>query len=336
MDNKVNYALIGFLVIILSLIFVATLLWLGVRADKKEYKTYVVYMKESVSGLNKNAAVKYQGVDVGSVYAISFTPKRPGEVQLLLKIEEGTPLRADATATLASQGLTGLAYIELDGGTSENLLPMDSPYPEIKSKPSLFVRLDTAVSELVDNADGLAEVARNLLAGLKQLSQEAQSLVSKENQEAVAETLHNIRRITDNLARQTDRFDQITQSTEMTLKNSEKITAVLPDLLTQLQYNLAAFSRTADSITQTSDSVNVVVKQSQQDIKKTTAAIAETANHLNQDMSKITREIVPQFSLLLSELQSVTRSFNEFNRELKRQPDMLIFGRERPPAGPGE
>lgn len=336
MDSKVNYALVGFFVILLSLILVATVLWLSVGTEQKVYHTYVLYIKESVSGLNENAQVKYQGVDVGTVRDISFVPERPGEVRLLLKIEERTPLRADATATLASQGLTGLAYIELDGGISPEPLPDAFPYPEIKSKPSLFVRLDTAVSELVDNADGLAKVAQDLLAGLQGLAEEAQLLVSKENQEAVADTLHNIRRISTNLARQSDHFDNIVQSTEITMKHGERISAALPKLLEQIQISLISFTHTADSITRTSDSVNHVVEQSQRDIKQTTTAVANAATSLNADISSITRDMAPQISLLLKDLQALTRSFSEFSRELKRQPDMLIFGRQRPPPGPGE
>jgi phospholipid/cholesterol/gamma-HCH transport system substrate-binding protein len=336
MDSKVNYALIGFFVILLSLILVVTILWLSVGTERKIYNTYVVYIKESVAGLNENAPVKYQGVDVGTVQDISFVPQRPGEVRLFLKIEQGTPLRKDASATLASQGLTGLAYIELDGGKAKEPLPDEAPYPEIESKPSLFVRLDTAVSKLVENADGLAKVADNLLEGLKELAEEAQVLVSKENQQAVADTLHNVQRITTNVAAQSDQLDAIFVSTRVTLKNSERISAALPDLLAQLQTSLAAFARTADSITRTSDSVNTVVAQSQKDIKATTTAVADAATSLNTDISRITREMVPQISALLTDLKLLTRSFNEFSQSLQRQPDMLIFGREQPPPGPGE
>ena len=77
MDSKVNYALIGLLVIILSILLVAVILWLSVGTEQKVHDTYQAYIQESVSGLNRKAPVKYRGVEVGYVRDISLIPDRP-------------------------------------------------------------------------------------------------------------------------------------------------------------------------------------------------------------------------------------------------------------------
>ena len=72
MDSKVNNTLVGLFVIILSIALVASILWLSVSTDNKYYNTYQIYMQESVSGLNRQAAVKYRGVEVGTVRDIAL------------------------------------------------------------------------------------------------------------------------------------------------------------------------------------------------------------------------------------------------------------------------
>ena len=63
MEERVNYALIGLFVVVLSTVFVGVVTWLAAAGDEKTYDTYVAYTAESVSGLSPKAAVKYRGVD---------------------------------------------------------------------------------------------------------------------------------------------------------------------------------------------------------------------------------------------------------------------------------
>jgi len=169
MESKANYAFVGLFVILLGMALVASILWLSVGIEKKSYQTYQVYIQESVSGLNKKAYVKYRGVEVGYVRDIALVPERPNEVLVLLDIEQGVPLKQDTLALLSIQGLTGLAYVELTGGSLDALPPVRKPgqdYPELKTQPSLFVRLDTGVSDLLDNLNNVSKTANHFLSNL--------------------------------------------------------------------------------------------------------------------------------------------------------------------------
>ena len=122
MDAKINYAAVGVFVLALCTIFIASILWLAVGAgNKRDYDLYRSIINESVAGLNIDAPVKYLGVNVGKVQKIQLDPANPQEVHLLFAIEKGTPIREDTEAVLKTQGLTGIAYVELSGGTSDSL-----------------------------------------------------------------------------------------------------------------------------------------------------------------------------------------------------------------------
>ena len=114
-----NYSVVGAFVLILGALLIAGVLWLASGgALQKSYNQYLAIADESVAGLNLNAPVKYNGVDVGKVRKIWLDPVNPQRVILLFAIERGTPIKEDTIAVLKTQGLTGIAYVELSGGAA--------------------------------------------------------------------------------------------------------------------------------------------------------------------------------------------------------------------------
>jgi hypothetical protein len=61
--------------------------------DRATGDTYQTYMTESLAELNRNAPVKYRGVDVGRVRKIALAPGNVQQVELTLDVERGTPIR---------------------------------------------------------------------------------------------------------------------------------------------------------------------------------------------------------------------------------------------------
>jgi phospholipid/cholesterol/gamma-HCH transport system substrate-binding protein len=141
MEPKVNYTLVGLFVVLFTAALVGVVLWLGNGEYRTSYDRYYAYMQESVSGLSVNSPVKYRGVEVGRVKEIVLNPDNPEEVRLTMDIARGTPVKADTLAVLDTQGLTGLAIVNLTGGSRESP-PLeakpDQIYPVIKSGPSLL------------------------------------------------------------------------------------------------------------------------------------------------------------------------------------------------------
>ena len=113
METKVNYTVVGVVVIIFTVLFFTFTIWLSVGLEDIHYDKYAVYMNESVAGLAEKSSVKYNGVDVGFVASIELQQKDPSQVFLLLKVRQGTPITVETHAQLRSQGLTGIDYLEL-------------------------------------------------------------------------------------------------------------------------------------------------------------------------------------------------------------------------------
>jgi len=182
METRVNYFLAGFFVLVLGAASVAGVLWLSVGTPTKDYNRYYVYMTESVAGLNLDAPVKFQGVDVGRVVDIRLDPKNPEQVRLLLAIEKGTPIKENTIAVLGFQGLTGIAHLNLTGQVSGESPPLrvtpGERYPVIQSGPSLRMRIDEGVTHLITSVTETADSLKAFLQG--------------PNKEAISNSLANL------------------------------------------------------------------------------------------------------------------------------------------------
>lgn len=213
METKVNFAVVGLFVLLLGGLLIGGVLWLsGGNTYGKTYDTYLVYMTESVSGLNLDSPVRYRGVQVGGVRKIALAPDNTELVQLTLDIERGTPVKQDTVAVLQVQGLTGIAHVNLTGGSHDSATLQALPgnrYPIIATGPSLMLRLDNAVTTLLGN--------------LNRSSENINSLLDEGNRLAMRRTLDNLERLSATLA-----------------------SAELPQLVARLQRSADAFDKMAN------------------------------------------------------------------------------------------
>jgi phospholipid/cholesterol/gamma-HCH transport system substrate-binding protein len=154
LEPKTNYTLVGLFVLILTAGLVITSLWLSFGLDKKSYNYFTVYTKESVAGLSTESLVKYNGVKVGYVDGISLSKNNPQKVQLMLKIENGTPITQGTVASLVTQGITGMTYLGLSAKTP-SLVPLKAspgePYPVIPVKPSFFAAMENNIQDATES-----------------------------------------------------------------------------------------------------------------------------------------------------------------------------------------
>ena len=227
METNVNYTLVGGFVIILLTVIVLGIIWLSSGFSFERYATYAVYMQESVTGLNIDSPVEYNGVNVGSVRSIELNQKNPRLVEVLLKIKGDTPVTVGTVATINSKGITGIAYVALKD-VGHDLQPLSikpgETYPVIQTAPSLFLRLDTALGELSGD--------------FRKISDSIQTLLDNENQRSIKETLSNLEKITNTLAINSQKFNMILENTS---KASQQFMPLLTNL-DEMTRNLAGVS----------------------------------------------------------------------------------------------
>lgn len=250
METNVNYTIVGVFVISLLLAIVLGIIWLSSGFSLKSYTNYLVYMKESISGLNLDSPVEFNGVDVGVVKKIKIDQKNPQLVEVLISIQSDTPVTIGTEATLNTRGFTGVTYMTLkDKGL--DLRPLvaleGQTYPVIKTSPSLLLRLDAALTHLTKN---FRKVANSIQAVLDQgnLASIKQILINLQNVSAnLAANNQKLSRIMENTARATRDLSPLMQQSISTLRTLE--TQTLPSTYRFINH-LDQTSRTLNEIVQ--------------------------------------------------------------------------------------
>lgn len=303
-----NYALVGGFVLLLGAVLVAGVLWLASGGNfQKKYDLYLSVVDESVAGLNLNAPVKYNGVDVGKVQQIQLDTSNPQRVNLLFAIERGTPIKVDTVAVLKTQGITGITYVELNGGAL-NAPPLQAApgakYPVIRTRPSLSARLENVLT--------------SVLAKLDSTSSSINAVLSEENRAAFKSALTDIATVARTVAARKDAIDTGITHAARTLENTAQATAKMEAMV--------------ERVGAASDAVQNMSKE----VAKTSISTARTVDSVGTDVKRFGTETLPELERLMGELSALTTSLRRLSEQTERDPRGLIFGRQPVPVGPGE
>jgi len=294
METKANYVAVGVFVIVFLLGLVIALLWLGGSQYTEEYSYYRTFFSGSVTGLGDGTLVRYNGIQVGRVSKVDFDPNNPKRVIVTLEINPDLLIHSDSVATIASEGLTGGTYVEIDGGSLNSpVLPhvLFGQYPVIKSKPSTLQELEQSAPQLLAKINGVADRLNDVL--------------SPKNRQAFAQTLVNLRDVTGVLVKDSSDFST-------TLKNLKTASVGINTDLGDLHTVLLSANGTAQRLDKLSDDVD---------------KLAGNVGKLSDDLD--TQVNGARIDQLTGQTRELMRSLTHLSNELEREPTRLIFGDRR-------
>lgn len=307
MEAKTNYTIVGVAVLILIVGLLSAMLWLSVGFNQKSYSYYTVYLHEPASGLSKDAAVKFNGVQVGYVHDIRLNKQDPRQVEIILSIEDGTPITTSTSATLISQGITGVTHIGLSAGSSD-LTPIKQlpgePFPVIPAKPSLFNQLDSLLKEVSES--------------INKVSIQAQHIFNEENAQHVRKILANTEKLTGTVAKNSKNIDNGIKNADIFLSNIAKSSHDFPRIVEELKTGISKFKLMADSLTKAGGSVST------------------TMGAGRNTLDKLSQETLAPATILLRRLDAISANLEKVSNEMRQNPSIVIRGTAPPKPGPGE
>jgi phospholipid/cholesterol/gamma-HCH transport system substrate-binding protein len=304
MEARANYVAVGaFVLAVLAGILVATL-WLARVQFETQYQYFETHVAGPVSGLGTGALVRLNGIEVGRVEKIALDPKDPKLVTLLLQVRDGIEIHSDSVASIESQGLTGVSYVEISGGTlgSPLLIAAEGQkYPQIASRPS-------SLQEVFDNAP-------ELLSRLLIIADRLESVLDDKNRGAIAETLVNIRDTTGMLSRRTKDIDQLIADGGTTMHNLAEASATLKNTLANL-----------DRASGKADGLIVSANTTFEHATKLATDLDSLVQTSRPGLRDLTTNGTAQLTELLSEARRLVASLNRVSTGLERDPSRLLLG----------
>jgi phospholipid/cholesterol/gamma-HCH transport system substrate-binding protein len=299
-EREGHYVAVGAFILLVLALGGYWLAWL--TADTRSYSRYAMYFEGSVMGLSNGSAVTYMGVNVGRVMDINLDPSFPGLVQVLVDIDQRTPILPSTEATLAMLGVTGLVIIELSQ-PEEAIAPATEFAIDQQGNRQIPVK-ESMISEL---ARSLPDLSAQLSLVLSQLNQ----LLDEDNIKRVDKTLEHIEVLTKALAHSSDQ---------------------IPAALTALHEVAADLKQTSEQVRSLAVQLGPQAKQLMGDALKTAAQLENMAQQLDTlvmrnapKLDEFMTDGLGGLEQLISDSRDMVNAAQALVESLQQDPSRIIY-----------
>lgn len=332
MEGSGIYLRVGLLILVGIVLLVAVIWFLG-GAQISHGVLFESYFRESVQGLEVGTTVKYRGVTVGRVTDIGLVSTEYGQGQPV-DIERQTyrlvfvryvidpgkfgrmpdtemAAKSGLRARLASQGLTGLTYIELDF-----VDPLQYPAETVPWTPK-----DSYIPSMPSTLSQVQDAAQQVLAKLNRididkLSEQLTGLLADLRTELATGDVHTTLADADALLRTTREAVQAADLPALTA-DAKRTSRSVRDVLAgqDAQRLVANASRAAEQLA-------IVAAR----LPPFLAALQVTAQHAGNGAADVEQGLIP----LLRDMQATAQNLREMTESLRRYPAQVLGGQPPP------
>jgi phospholipid/cholesterol/gamma-HCH transport system substrate-binding protein len=311
MENRSHALMTGFFTI--ALLIAAVLAGIWFNRDRVERVPYQIATTESIPGLNPQAAVRYRGLEVGKVDDISFNPAIPGQIVIRLAVDQEAPVTTTTFAKLGYQGVTGIAFIQLDDDkTGSPLLKSDKDH----------VATIPLREGFLDQLEKRGEV---ILKQTEEITARINTLMSPENQKTMIGAF-------DKIGKTAEAYGAIPKQLEPTL-------ARLPELTRKLDQSMASFNELSASATKTIknyDQLATTLQAADGPITRLSQTVDRVGGSLESVTSNLELETLPHLVSMTDQARTSLRSVKRTADSFSDRPQSILFGAASAAPGPGE
>ena len=306
METRAHHVLIGAFTVIVIAAALLFALWLVKSSADRQFEEYDIVFNEAVTGLSQGSAVQYNGIKVGSVTHLKLDPADPRRVLARIRLRGDTPVLQDTRAKLALTGVTGLAIIQLSGGTPGNP-PLTAP--------------DGSVAVIVADPSPLTQLLANgedLMTNINEVVSRASKLLSADNVAHIDHTLEHLDKATGVIADQREDIRELlrqlaiaSKQANATLEQSQKLASNANTLID------GPARETLNS-----------AKNAMASLERATANIDRILND-NRDAVNGGLQGLNEIGPAVHELRDAAGSLRGITRRLDENPAGFLLGRDR-------
>ncbi|WP_394177120.1 MlaD family protein [Yoonia maritima] len=347
METRANYILIGVFALFGILGTLGFFVWLAKVEVDRQYAHYDILF-ESVSGLDRAADVQFNGLSVGRVISLDLYPDDPSKVIVRIEIASETPIKTDTKAQMQSQGLTGVAFVSLAGGSPQAALLRDTAGTEV----SIIEAERSMVQTLTAEAPDLIAEAVNLMRQLEVLTNE-------KNQAHFANILENIEETTEllpPLASQTettmaaaaqtleridtamvdleDAIDAIETTFQSANEAFERANSILDDdaapAIADMRSAAAQFEEAMRGIAEDIPDISAELTAALDTASAAVDQINETVSAIGPPFQSFVEDGLPQYARLARETRDLVDNLQRLTARIQRDPARFFFGSNVP------
>lgn len=309
MENRAYAIAVGIFTLTLGVCVALAYWWFS--GSQQALTAYTISSQLPVSGLSPEAKVKFRGVDIGKVTEISLDPASQTTILIDIAVSQNLKLSSGAYAELHLQGLTGLAFIDLND-ESKNA-------PSLPAGGTIPLR-STMMDKLLSQAPQLASQLEVLLQNGSQLTTSANRVLASLDDQKLKQTIANLEK-----------------ASEKALPALESATKMFNSINSMAsKQNQTRLVQTMESIQQTSDAARPLISELALTAEKFRGTAQQIESSSSQLAQTLDNETLPQLHTLTQNMNQSVMHFNQLIDVMEENPQSFIFGKPAPSPGPGE
>ncbi|MGE4219564.1 MAG: MlaD family protein [Alphaproteobacteria bacterium] len=337
METRASYLVVGSFTLAVIVALIAAVIWLANVQLDEDFAYYDIFFSGSVSGLKSGNPVRYRGIPVGVVTDMRIDPMNVEQVRVTIEVPVDTPIKSDSVASLEMQGITGVAYVLISGGTqpAEPLRrKAGEPRPVIPSKPSQLQELFDTAPELLNRF--VAVVDR------------VQLLLNPANIESFGRTLQNVETLTGALAARSDDISGLvgdvsamakdmrvaTQDARVTMSElqalSKDVRVAVPQLATKLETTLTIVNDEMGGLGTEAKDMLGSLRAASDNFAKASNELADLIGRNKRPIDDFASDGLYELTHLLSEARTLVSALTRISAKIERDPGLFLFGRSDP------
>lgn len=279
METRANFVLIGAFTIAGILGVLGFFVWLAKFQVDRQYDYYAILFSD-VSGLSQGTDVRFNGLPVGRVVSMRLADNDPSLVLVRVEVQDGLPVKSDTVAQLQAQGVTGVSYVSLSGGSASAPPPPDvdgTNLPTLRAQRSI-------VEKLTEDAPDLLSEGVSLLRDLR-------NFASSENQSYVSSILRNVDDASGELETALADFSEISTTVSQATDQIAQFTDRLQPVAASLQRALDQSEGLVRSATLAFDEAQTTLKTASGTLQTADGAITSAQDLMKQDVTELITEL---------------------------------------------
>lgn len=311
MENRSHALMTGIFTLVLLVAAILAGLWFN--RDRTERIPFQIATTQSIPGLNPQATVRYRGLEVGRVDDIVFDPRATGQILIKLSVDTGSPITTTTFATLGYQGVTGIAFIQLDDERvgSPLLASSEKQVARITLRPGLLDQIEKR---------GLAILNRT-----EHLTNSLDKMLNPENAAKVTDAV-------DNIGKAAEAFAAIPARLEPSIARLPAITAKLDrdlDSFGNATTNVASAAKRYEELANSLQAPDGAITQ----LNSTVSRVGRSVENVTNDLELQT---LPHLTAMTDEAKLSLRAVKRTANSLNDRPQSILFGAPNATPGPGE
>jgi phospholipid/cholesterol/gamma-HCH transport system substrate-binding protein len=302
-DSRKNYFIVGvFVLTMLSTLVV----WLAVLSGSTQATTTYYIEFNNVIGLSPGTQILFEGYPVGEIEDIVFTRNPESSAyRLNVAIRTGWDIPEDSLAVMTQASLLSAVVVDIQAGASHQMLTPGERIPSLGST-NMMTAMSSVAAKLGHLADtSLKPLLDNLSGGtdsLSALSQDAPVI------------LDNVKLFTKQLTTATTRLNRILDQSEGPIET----------ILGKAELASGNISTLTTDFHQTRKQLDALLISMRRLVSNNSGEI----NHSIADLHHALEVVASHVQEISSNLEATTRNMNELTTDLRRNPGLIVRGRE--------